>query len=373
MKSIVNENKMVSPYFLFFLMHSTQTGVGVLKFQSQIIKGAGQNSWISILVFGLTLHLLFLMMLYIMKQSSAENILSFHKEIFGKYIGGMLNVILAVYFLLVSLFALHTYIDILQIWVFNGIASWEYSLLFCALIFYLVSGGVRVVTAMAFWGVVIPSFLLLSLLYLLTYAELSYLTPLFKFGLRDHLTSIKEAVPMFLGFETVLVFYPFIKDRGKSNKWGHFALLYTTLLYTVIAVVTFMFFTQGKLAHLTWPTLTMIKIIQFPFLERFEFIFIFTWLLVVLPVICVYLWSATRAIKLTIPKIKPTFILMVILAGFFYVNTQFIDIEFSFFMAKVVGNSGMIFLFGYIPLLFFLSVIRNKLKNRRGKKSHQSS
>lgn len=363
---------MVSPYLLFFLMHSTQTGVGVLKFQSQIIKGAGQNAWMSILVFGLSLHLIFFMMLYILKQSDTENILSLHKEVFGKYFGSLLNLLLAGYFLLASLFALHTYIDILQIWVFNGIASWEYSLLFCILIFYIVSGGFRVVTSIAFWGVVIPSFLLLSLLYLLAYAELSYLTPLFKYGLKEHLISIKEAVPVFLGFETVLVYYPFIKDKRKSTKWGHIALLYTTLLYTFITVVTFMFFTLGKLAHLTWPTLTMIKIIQFPFLERFEFIFIFTWLLVVLPVNCVYLWSATRAIKWTIPKLRPTFILAVILGGFFYVNTQFIDIEFSYFMAKVVGNSGMVFLFGYIPLLFLLSVVRSKLKNRWGKKSHQS-
>lgn len=360
---------MVSPYFLFFLMHSTQTGVGVLKFQSHIIKGAGQNSWISIFVFGLSLHLIFFMMLYILKQSDGENILSLHKELFGKYLGGMLNLLLAGYFLLASLFTLHTYIDILQIWVFNGIASWEYSLLFCILIFYIVSGGFRVVTSMAFWGVVIPSFLLLSLLYLLTYAEFSYLAPFFKYGWKDHLISVKEAIPVFLGFETVLVFFPFIKDRGKSGKWGHLALFYTTLLYTFIAIVTFMFFTQGKLAHLTWPTLTMIKIIQFPFLERFEFIFIFTWLLVVLPVICIYLWSAMRAIKWTVPKIKPTIILAVMLLAFFYVNSQMIDIEFSYLMGKMVTYSGMVFLFGYIPLLFLISVLRNKVKNSGEKKS----
>lgn len=362
MKSIVNENKMVSPYLLFFLMHSTQTGVGVLNFQSHIIRGAGQNAWISIFLFGLLLHIVFFMMLYILKQSSAGDIISFHQDVFGKYVGGLVNFIMAGYFLIASQFALHTYIDILQIWVFDGIASWEFSLVFCILIFYIVSGGFRIITAIAYWGVIIPSFLLLSLLYLLSYAEVSYLSPIFQAGVMEHIISAKEAAPIYLGFETVLVFYPFIKNREKSHKWGQFALLYTTLLYTIITLVTFVFFSQGKLEHLTWPTLTMIKIIQFPFLERFEFIFIFTWLLVVMPVICIYLWSAIRSIKMTIPKVKQTHILAALLVIYYFVNSEIIDIEFSHLMARIVGDSGLIFLFGYIPFLFLVALIKKRFK-----------
>ncbi|WP_102348774.1 GerAB/ArcD/ProY family transporter [Bacillus sp. Marseille-P3661] len=365
MNSMVKENKMVSPYFLFFLMHSAQTGVVVLSFQSHIIRGAGHEAWLPVLAIGLMMHVMFLMMLHILKHSSAGDILSFHRDVFGKVFGGILNIIVACYFSIVSLFTLHTYIDILQIWVFDGIASWEFSLLFSVLIFYIVAGGFRIVTAIAFWGVVIPSFLLLSLLYLFNYVDLSYLFPLFQHGAKDYFVSAKEAAPIYLGFETVLVIFPFIKDREKASKWGHLALLCTTILYTIITIITFVFFTQGKLQHLTWPTLTMIKIIQFPFLERFEFIFIFTWLLVVMPVICILLWSAIRSIKLTIPKAQPTYILICLVTAFHFVNSQFIDIEFSHILAKIVNNSGLIFLFCYIPLLFLISVVRNKIKKIR--------
>lgn len=365
MNSIVKENKKVSPYFLFFLLHCTQTGVGVLSFQSDIIKGARHNAWISVLAIGLLLHVILLMMLFILKHSSSGDILSFHKEIFGKFCGGTLNFIMAGYFSIVSLFVLHTYIDILQIWVFDGIASWEFSLLFTILIFYIVSGGFRIVTAIAFWGVIIPSFLLLSFLYLLNYTEVSYLSPYFQYEVKDFLISAKEAAPMFLGFETILVFYPFIKGGKKAHKWGHIALLVTTFLYTGITILTFMFFTQGKLEHLTWPTLTMIKIIKFPFLERFEFIFIFTWLLVVMPVICIYLWSAIRLVKGTIPKVKPTYTLAVLLVVFHFVNSELIDIELTYFFDGFVSYSGLIFLFGYIPLLFIIAVVKQKLKKKQ--------
>lgn len=364
LNSMVKENNLVSPYLLFFLMHSTQTGVSVLKFQSVIIRGAGHNAWLSVLVFGLSLHVVLLMMFYILKHSSNGDILTFHQELFGKLLGGIVNIIMACYFSLASLYTLHTYIDILQIWVFDGIANWEYSLLFCILILYIVAGGFRIITGIAFWGIIIPSFMLLSVLYLLRFLEVSYIFPLFQHGVKDYFISSKEVAPMFLGFETVLVFFSFIKDREKSHKWGHLALLYTTCLYTFITILTFMFFSQGKLHHLEWPTLTMIKIIRFPFLERFEFIFIFTWLLVVMPVICIYLWSAIRCIKITIPNSKPTYLLFGLLVVFFIVNTQFLDIKYSHFMNNLIGFSGLFFLFCYIPFLFLISIVRNKLQNK---------
>lgn len=364
MNSVVKENKMVSPYLLFFLMHSTQTGVAVLTFQTKIIKGAGHNAWLSVLVLGLMMHVIFLMMLSILKHSSAGDILSFHKEVFGKYFGGALNILMAAYFSIASLFTLHTYIDLLQVWVFGDIASWEFSLLFSVVIFNIVAGGFRIVTATAYWGVIIPSLMLLSIFYSLNYIETSYLQPFFKYGVKEHFASAKEAVPLFQGFETVLVFFPFIKNREKAHKWGHSALLCTTFIYTIIAILTFMFFSKEKLEHLTWPTLTMIKIIEFPFLERFEFIFIFTWLLVVIPVICIYLWSAIRSIKLTIPKFKPTMILIGLLAVFHLINSEFITIQFTHLMEVIIWYSGFIFLFCYIPFLFLISIFRKNVKNK---------
>ncbi len=362
MNSIVKENKLVSPYFLLFLVHSTQTGIFVLSFQTKIIKGAGHNSWLSVLALGLIMHVIFLMMLTILKQSSAGDIVSFHKEVFGKVLGGLLNILLAAYFSVSSLYVLFTYIDLLQVWVFHGIASWEFSLLFSVLIFYIVAGGFRIVTAIAYWGVIIPSILFLAIFYLLDYVEYSYLQPIFQHGLKDHFISAKEAVPLYLGFETVLVFFPFIKNREKASKWGHFGLLLTTLVYTVITIMTFIFYSLGKLEQLTWPTLTMIKIIQFPFIERFEFIFIFTWLLVLMPVICIYLWSAIRSLKLTIPKIKATYLLIGLLVIFHFVNSELIEIQFSQLWFKIYSYSGSIFLFFYIPFLFVIAVVRKKLK-----------
>ncbi|WP_066305535.1 GerAB/ArcD/ProY family transporter [Bacillus sp. FJAT-29814] len=364
-QAVVKENSMVSPYFLFFLIHGSQVGISVLNFQSRISKGAGQDAWVSVLAVGLSLNVIFFMMLHIMKYASNGDIISFHTDTFGKWIGGLLNLAMTFTFLVAGLLVSHSFIELLQVWVFNGIPSWEFALLICLLSYYIVSGGFRIVAGISFWGVVIPSFLLLSSLYLFHYREISYLLPIFNHGIKEYFISAKASSTMFFGFETVLVYFPFIKNQSRASKWGHLGLLFTTLVYLVITLVTFMFFTQGKLKILTWPTLTMIKIIAFPFLERFEFIFIFTWLFVILPVICIYLWSAIRTVKLTFPKLKPTYVLFFFICCYFFYSSILEDIYYTKLLIKIVRYNGFILLFGYIPLLFIISLIKVVIKNRK--------
>ena len=93
----------------------------------------------------------------------------------------------------------------------------------------------------------------------------------------DMLISAKQSALEFLGFETILIFYPFI-EKGKSLKrWAHAGIAFSTLIYVVLAIVSFMYYSEGQLNRTIWPTLTMLKIIKVPFIQRFEYIIIFVW------------------------------------------------------------------------------------------------
>jgi spore germination protein (amino acid permease) len=365
MKQSVHENAMVSPYLLFFLIHASQTGISFLNFQSKISKGAGQDAWVSVLLMGLSLHLILYCMLHIVNNSSQGDLTSFHTDIFGRWIGGLLNVIVALLFSLLGLFVLYSYVDILQIWVFTGISAWELSFLLCLLMYYLVYGGFRIITGIAFWGVIIPSGLWLLSGGIFQYLELNHILPVFNHDWNDYVVSIKETGPMFFGFETMLIYFPYIKNGAQNSKWAHRGLLYTTALYFVVTVLSFMFFDQGKLQYLTWPTLTMIKVVSLPFMERFEFIFIFIWLLVVLPVICIYIFSATRALKRTIPQFKSSYILLFLTTCYFLFNGLAEDMRFSETIQVWVKYLGFIFIFGYIPLLFCISLLKARIGKRQ--------
>lgn len=364
---MVQDNKLVSPYFLFFLVQTCQTGIWVLVYQHNILKGAGKDAWLTVLAVGLFIHVIFAMIIYILNQSQNGDLISFHQEIFGKFIGNVLNGIFFIYFALVSLFPINSYINVLQIWVFHSVPSWEISLLISIVVFYIVASGFRVVTAITFWGFAIPIFLLLSIIYLVRYFEPTYILPLLQADVKDYFVSAKDAISIYFGFEPVLIYYPFIKNRDKAVKWGHLALIVTTLIYTLIAIATFLYFTPKKLEKLSWPTLTMTKIIHFQFLERFEFIFIFTWIFVILPIICVYMWCSIRCIRSIFPKLKGTYILIAILLIFIIFESLFVEYKVTLLIDKISSVMGIVIILGYIPLLFIIAVIRNKWKKVKGK------
>ncbi|MGQ0418348.1 GerAB/ArcD/ProY family transporter, partial [Bacillus sp. HC-TM] len=71
----------------------------------------------------------------------------------------------------------------------------------------------------------------------------------------------------FFGFEMLLLYYPFIKKARTSQKYAHYANLVTTIVYTYLMILTLAFFSEKQLASAIWAYLSMIKIIQFPFLD----------------------------------------------------------------------------------------------------------
>jgi glucan phosphoethanolaminetransferase (alkaline phosphatase superfamily) len=173
-----------------------------------------------------------------------------------------------------------------------------------------------------------------------------------------------------LGFESVLFFYPFIKNGATSQKWGQYGVLFSTFLYLCTALVSFAYFSQGQLAHTIWPTLTMAKIIEIPFLQRFEYILIALWLLVVLPTIAVSVWCTIRGFSKTFNK-PPTIFLILALIALLVFSIFFDDRETIDQLNTRLSMTGFYFIYGYIPFLFLYSLIRAKIKQKKTQKEER--
>ena len=117
------------------------------------------------------------------------------------------------------------------------------------------------------------------------------------------------------------------------------------------------------MAHILYPTIDIWKIIDFPFMERFEYIGITIWLFVILPNLCLTLWGASRGLKRLMhfnQKITSMImLLMIYIAGSFLDNYLMINK-----LNSLLSNFGFFFLCGYIPLLYLLQTIVLKVKKR---------
>ncbi|CAM3496490.1 GerAB/ArcD/ProY family transporter [Marinicrinis lubricantis] len=359
MNNQVGERFQVSPFFVFYITTSMIIGMGILAFQRSLLIGAGYDSWIAVVLLGIVVHIIIRMIFYVLKQEQ-KDITEIHRWLFGKWIGGALTLCFCMYFFVGAFNIYRAYIEIVQVWMFPTMKTWQTSIILIPLIYYVLAGGFRTIVGICFWGVFIPIWgLLLLFIYPFHYANFSNLLPLMNHSVTDQLISMRVLVFEYLGFEVLLMYYPYIKKAERALKWAHLSVGVCTLMYALLVVLTFAYFSSGQLSHTIWPTLTMVKIIEVPFIQRFEYIAVSIWLLTVMPNICLALWSAGRGIKKVFGlRMKVSFIFM--LAALFLLAMWLNErVEISIFV-DVFSEFGFWLVFVYIPLLFVLVLAKRK-------------
>jgi spore germination protein AB len=362
MNSNVPESRKISPFLVFFLIHSMQVGVGILGFQRIIAKIAGYDAWMSIILTGLIVHIILWMMFKMLKIADGD-MTTIHTFVFGKKIGNILSSVFILYFCLLSVTVLRSYIEIVQVWMFPELRTFWFSLVFLLLVIYIINGSFRTVTGIAFFSVVLPFYIALLFVIIIPYSDYTNLLPIFDHSIKELLLASRDMTFTVLGFETLLFYYPFIQKPEKSKKWAHFGALFTTFFCTYLAVLAYGYFSEAQLQKTVWPTLAMWKVIHLPFVERFEYIGIGNWSLVILPNICISLWCASRIAKQLFSirqKTSVPFIATLCLIATCLISTrQQINI-----LTDITANIGFYFNIIYVPLLFAGTLIVKKVRNR---------
>ncbi|MBN9654360.1 GerAB/ArcD/ProY family transporter [Halobacillus sp. GSS1] len=357
----IPENYLVTPAYVFFLIHSMQVGVGILGFEKYLVEKAGFDAWVAVLIAGGILHVI-LWMIYRLLQNGGGDIVEIHKKIFGKYVGGFLSLLFCAYFTLLAFTVIITFIEVIRVWVFPGLHVWVFAFVLLLLVYYLVSGGFRVITGVCLISVIIGLPILLLKYFPVEAGHTMNIYPVISHSVPDILAATKNSILSFIGLEFLLIYYPFIKDPQKSKKWAHYGVFYTTMIYLISVLVTFVYYSEEQLKQVVWGTISAWKIVEFPFIERFEFVGIAMWLYVVLPNICLGLWGATRIPK-RVFNVKQKY-LVIIFCIALYFPAVLIDARP---MIDSVNNwSGQLGLYVllYIPVLLILKTITDKVRKR---------
>ncbi|MGP4072105.1 GerAB/ArcD/ProY family transporter [Piscibacillus sp. B03] len=357
----VDDNYKVSPFLAFFLISSIQIGVGVLGFQSYIVKIVKNDSWIPVILAGLIINIL-IWVIYKILQYGDGDLITIHYDVFGKWIGGFLSLIWIFYFIGIGIIVLRSFVQVVQVWMFPDISVLTISIVYCILIYYIVSGGFRVVAGICFLGMVVPAYLIFTIFYMFEYSDFRNLLPIWDHSLKEMILATREMTFSYIGFATLLIFYPYIKDAKKSKVWSHGGNILTLLLYLLLIIVSIAYFTTDHLIKLYWPTLTMWKNVEMPFVERFEYVGISSWGLIILPNVCLAFWAASRAVRQLIrmsQRYALIAILLITLGASYLLKTQkqveILTTYYSYFSFYL--------LVGYLPLL--LIIVFFKLGRRK--------
>ncbi|MDQ0242627.1 spore germination protein (amino acid permease) [Bacillus fengqiuensis] len=354
MQTFVKENEQVSSFFVFFLVHSMQIGVGILGFERYIAKDAGYDAWISILLAGMGIHLV-VWVSYKMLEKSKGDIIDVHTQLFGKWIGGALSFFFTIYSLVLTITVLRSFAEVVQVWVFQELSTWMFCAVFLVIVFSFVSGGFRVVTGVCFLSVIYGLPLLVMDYFPLRHAHFENLLPILDHSMAELLKASQTMTLSYIGFEMLFFYYPFIKHASASQRWAHYGVLYSTITYLITAVVCFVYYSEEQLGNITWATLMLWKIVDLPFVERFEYVGIAIWVTVVLSNLCLSAWGAYHGWnRLFSFSVNPRFMMLVlgflVLLGCGFLTTRAqIDL-----LNSMMARIGFYFLYGYIPLLFLI-------------------
>ncbi|MFD2704398.1 GerAB/ArcD/ProY family transporter [Salibacterium lacus] len=364
----VKEQFQVPAVMAFFLIHAMQVGIGVLGYQRVIAKASGHDSWIAVILAGLTISGLIWLIYYLLKSTDTD-IVGIHRCLFGRWIGGLCSLVFILYLFILGMVVLRTYIEIVQVWVFEDLPTWVLTILAAYFLYYVISGGFRTVTGLCVAGVFIPSVLFFILLMPLQYGTFINLLPVLDTQVKNLFLGAREATLSFLGFEMLLLFYPFLKEARSSQKWAHLGHWTSVFVYTVLMVVTLAFFSEDQLRITIWPTLSLFKIIEFPFIERFEYLGISLWFIIVVPNIALTFWAASRGMK-QVFSMKQRNAVMALLIITVFVLPFIENRENIEWFNTLVSKIGFWIVLAYIPFLSLCQFVRCFFRNRKDR-SHE--
>lgn len=358
----IPEKSKISHFLVFYLISSMQIGIGVLGFQRVIAKIAGYDAWMSVILAGLSIHIIIWMMYKILEATNGD-LVDTHTYLLGKVVGKGISFLFIFYFLLLSTAVLRTYIEIIQVWMFPDIKTYWYSIGYLLIVIYIIYGGFRTVTGIAFFCTILPSYLIFTFGYTIPFSNFNNILPIFDHNLTDIILASRDMSLTYLGYETLLFYYPYLKNPEKSKKWAHLAILTTTILYTILTIITFAYFSEGQLEKTVWATLSMWKIVQMPFVERFEYIGIANWNLIILPNLCIAIWCSSRILKRTVNIKQKKGVIIIALICLIGVN--FFETRNQINMLNdITGKIGFYMNYIYVPCLFVALLIAKKVKKK---------
>ncbi|WP_347548538.1 GerAB/ArcD/ProY family transporter [Pseudalkalibacillus hwajinpoensis] len=282
---------------LFFLIIQTQIGIGVLSLAFNVFTAAKQDAWIAMLIAGLMVQFSIMIIWLLCQRFPSSMLYSMVPQISGKWIGNLLNCGYLVYFTMTAALVLTLHSQIISNWVLPETPSWIISLLMTGTGIYICMGNLKVLGR--FFSFV--SLFLVVLFLLMTYglkdANFLYLLPVGEAGMVDLLKGAKEAVISQLGFEMLLVVFPFVIGKSsKTLKTASWANLVVVLFYTYTIFVTLSYFSPEELKFVPQPVIYMLKAFEFSVLSRVDLVFLSIWVVSVTTSFMIYLYMASKGI-----------------------------------------------------------------------------
>jgi spore germination protein (amino acid permease) len=358
------KNLLINAFLVAFILHTAQVGVGIAGVPRIVFMESKQDAWLTVIAAGIVMSFVIFIMTRLLASYSGADLYGIQFDVYGKWLSPLFNSVYILYYLTVTYVIMMNYTEMVQAWVFPKMPTW---LLIAFLVFltcYAVLGGIRVVVGVTFIGLVLTLWLVVMIYTPVKHMDLNHLQPVFTSSFKEHLMGLYKLSFSLIGFELIMFIYPYVKEKKDVFKYALAGSWYSIFLMALVTAVSIGFFSQESLLKTIWPVLSMFKIVRIPNLERFEFIAVSFWMLVILPNLCIYFWAATRGVKRVFnlsQKKTIYFFAAALIAGSFLIDDRLRMNEFT----DKVGTVSFVLTFIYPCILYLIVKLKQAITKGR--------
>ncbi|NIK13088.1 GerAB/ArcD/ProY family transporter [Alkalibacillus almallahensis] len=365
----IPDHKKLKAIYLVIVLHTMQIGVGIAGHPRVVFLESGRDSFISILIAAIALHIVIACIVYVLRSFDGQDLHGILAQFFGKWFGKLITFLFIIYFFLLFISVLVNYIEFVHAFIFPDMSSWFISLCLLSLVLYAVLGGVRVAVGACivfFFGSVWMFGLLIEPI---TYIQYDNYLPMFEASPRELMSGALKTSYTIIGFELLWFLYPYLKDKNKVHRYSQLAMSLTILSVLFITFVSIGFYSNNQLEDKIWPLLSTIKIISFPMFERFDIVTVALWMIIILPNLILFCWMTSMSAKRVFGGKENYY--MITVCSLAFIAHYFFDSRYNVnFFTNYVGQAGVIFGF-VVPILLvpFAMYYRRKGAKQHAKQS----
>ncbi|MEK4009254.1 GerAB/ArcD/ProY family transporter [Paenibacillus sp. FSL H3-0333] len=353
---IRTDDKITATQTAIFL-NNTLLGAGVLTLPRSVSKSVGTpDGWISTLLGGAIVMLVVLLMVKISQQFPGKTVFQYSRLLTGRFIGGILSMLLILYFITIAGFEIRTLAEVTLFFLLEGTPIWAVILPFLWLSTYLVYGGINSIARV--YTIVFPisiMILLISFVLSLRMFDIDNLRPVLSKGWSPVFAGLKSTVLVFTGCEVTMTLVAFMDDPKKAVKamLGGLAILLSIYFLTIIIVIGGISIDSAITS--TWPTIDLLRSFEVPgfFFERLEFPFMVIWLMQMFCNFSSFFFQSTLGLS-QIFKLKVHPIIYALVPLLFISAMLPKSLGDLFALGDTIGKMGLV-LFLLVPVL--LSVV----------------
>jgi len=263
---------------LMGLIVSIQVGIGMASLPSNLAAICGHDGWISILIYGIIITAVIALIIKLMNRYNNKSIYEINKFLYGRYLGGLLNLLIVLYLWYSACLSLRSYINYIHVDLLRSTPSFVLCVFTLIPTCYLAWYGLKYITRFAQMIYLSIGFCLILFLIVFSDLRLNFLMPIAQSGIEGIKASYSPCIFAFLGYEVISVIYPEITNKPKTMKVVIGSNIITTIFFVILVLVTTSFFGEEMLKKSIYPMIKLSRSYRAPIIERMDVLYIAVWL-----------------------------------------------------------------------------------------------